>query len=560
MNFAEAPGIVSIQPEPGAQLSLDFLKRVIDDAPAGMLITRGPEHRVEYANRAFGGLCGLGSITVGRPVTQAVPDFAKEVSALLDRVYVTRHPASSSDQELALRGGGFRYVRCKAWPRPDVDDGIRGLVLLAQDVTPYAAARRCLEHLTDELRAVNERFVVASVREHESAEIAARQVAQISGLLANLSDGIIVVDDAGRLVLMNRVARDVLGPVADRLKSIDDLRQLNVMALDGTPIPFADRPLARALRGERVEMLECLLGRADGRRRRLSISASSIPSRRDDDGRRRAICVFRDVTELRRLEAIREASLERSRHSPTIGEMATGIAHDLRNLLNPLSLQLSVVGEALELGDTERGRRAIQQTRSVLHRAVEALARLDDFAARRPEAQTSPVDLAELAREAVLIAKPRLLPGMQRIVEELGPVEPIDGYASDIVRAIVNLICNAIDSIQGRGTVRLRSGADADGGWIEVGDDGSGMTPEVQRRAFEPFFTTKGKRGTGMGLVMVKECMDRHQGHAKVETTPGHGTRVRLWFPLSEAAEPVSEVRRARRVGSGTRKKQSTSR
>ena len=540
MNVAKIKGVVSTRPEPGAHLSKEFLLRLIEDAPAGILITRRRDHVVEFANRALGRLFGLTSIAPGRKVAVAMPGLGAEALALMNRVFATRS-ASSIDFEVRLRGGDVRVIRCKAWPRPDEDEDACGLVLLAQDVTPYAAARRGLEHLTDELRVVNERFVLASVRQHESAERAARQASQYTALLESLSDGVIVVDDTGRVLVVNQVAEKILGVEHDQLESVDDFRAVEIVKVDGTPLRFHERPLARALRGERVDAMECLIVQADGRRRHVTVSASSVPG--PDDGSHLAILVCRDISELRRTEALRDASFERSEALRTIGEMATGIAHDLSNLMNPLSLQLSVLGRVLEIGDTERGGRAIEETRGVLRRAVETLARLNSFATGRPPTHMSPVDLVALTREAMLIAKPRMGTGMSRVIEELEPAPHVTGYASDIVRALVNLMCNAIDATRGGGTITLRSGAEDGVGWVEVVDDGYGMTPEVRKKAFEPFFTTKGGLGMGMGLAMVKECMDRHQGRVEVDSAPGRGTRIGLCFRADAAPAPASGIR-----------------
>jgi two-component system NtrC family sensor kinase len=99
----------------------------------------------------------------------------------------------------------------------------------------------------------------------------------------------------------------------------------------------------------------------------------------------------------------------------------------------------------------------------------------------------------------------------------------------------VNLVFNSIDALATGGVIVLRTGAQDGGGWIEVADNGPGMTAEVQKRVFEPFFTTKAQ-GTGLGLAMVYAFVKRHDGRVTLDTKEGTGTSFRLWFPLS----PVS--------------------
>ncbi len=195
-------------------------------------------------------------------------------------------------------------------------------------------------------------------------------------------------------------------------------------------------------------------------------------------------------------------------------------------------LDTQLITRALEAHDTERGQRALADTRAILERALDALESLRDFAAHRAETRVGPVDSVALAREAMRIARPRMAAHrLSRVVEEFGETRLVDGQASDIVRALVNLVCNAIDATRTGGVITLRSGNDGEGAWIEVVDDGPGMPDDVRRHAFDAFFTTKGQHGTGMGLVMVKDCVDRHRGHVAVDSSPGRGTRIKLWFP-----------------------------
>jgi signal transduction histidine kinase len=215
-----------------------------------------------------------------------------------------------------------------------------------------------------------------------------------------------------------------------------------------------------------------------------------------------------------------------------LGQMAAGISHDLKNILNPLSLHLQFVARSLDRGQVDDAKESVGEMRQSLQRGVQTLERLRSFSRQSNDEKTERLPLDPLAREAVAIGKSRAASGsgrLPKIVEELGDPPPVNVIASEIVAALVNLVVNAIDA--GAGTITLRSGTEEGGSWVEVADDGPGMPPEVAKRVFEPFFTTKGEEGTGLGLAMVYATMQRHGGSVSVDTAPGKGTRFRFHFP-----------------------------
>lgn len=227
--------------------------------------------------------------------------------------------------------------------------------------------------------------------------------------------------------------------------------------------------------------------------------------------------------------------LARSEKLRALGQMAAGVSHDLKNILNPLSLHLQFIERALDRGKHAEAKESCGEMRQVLTRGVETLERLRDYSRQSKESKTELVDLDRLAREASEIARPRMAAVGGRGVKialELGAPQPVMAISGEVVSALVNLVVNAIDALAGKGgTVTLRSGERDGGSWVSVIDDGPGMPAEVEKRVFEPFFTTKGAEGTGLGLAMVYACMQRHGGAATLETSPGKGTRFTLWFP-----------------------------
>jgi signal transduction histidine kinase len=255
---------------------------------------------------------------------------------------------------------------------------------------------------------------------------------------------------------------------------------------------------------------------------------------------------FDDLRRAHERLAASQAMLVRSEKLRALGQMAAGIAHDLKNLLNPLSLQLDVIERAARRGDTTAINEKVQQAKAVIRRGTETIERLRYFSRQAPEQGLEAADLNRMAKEALELARPRSMTrdGSSTLVEQLGEVPPIAARPSEIVNAVLNLIVNALDAKPSGGTVIVRTAEGERGGAeIQVIDDGPGMTPEVLAHASEPFFTTKGDLGTGLGLAMVRSCMDRHRGHMTISSVPGQSTCVSLWFPRAGSAseEPAQD-------------------
>ncbi|CAN5855248.1 hypothetical protein BH11MYX2_BH11MYX2_26630 [soil metagenome] len=226
--------------------------------------------------------------------------------------------------------------------------------------------------------------------------------------------------------------------------------------------------------------------------------------------------------------------LTRTEQLRALGQMAAGVSHDLKNILNPLSLHLQVADRAIVRGDTDEARESIATMKQVLVRGVETVERLGVYSRQTKESETELIDLDRLAREATGIAKPRMAQAgrLLRIVEDLHAPPRVVAASGKVLSALVNLVVNAIDAAGSAGhAITLRSGESEGGSFVEIEDDGPGMPPEVEQRVFEPFFTTKGAEGTGLGLATVYATMQRYGGSVTLDTGPGCGTRFRLWFP-----------------------------
>jgi PAS domain S-box-containing protein len=227
-----------------------------------------------------------------------------------------------------------------------------------------------------------------------------------------------------------------------------------------------------------------------------------------------------------------------------LGQMASGVAHDINNALSPVGLYVESMLET-ETALSEGARRQLEIIRRAVEDVGHTISRMRDF--HRPrELAAAPVRLNELARQVLDLTKARWSDmAIERgvVIEtrtDFAPDLPeVAGVESEIREALINLIFNAVDALADGGTLTLRTAATDQSVRIEVLDDGAGMDAETRRRCLEPFFTTKGERGTGLGLAMVYGAVERHGGEIEIASAPGKGTCVTLTFP---AGAPAGEA------------------
>jgi signal transduction histidine kinase/ActR/RegA family two-component response regulator len=234
-----------------------------------------------------------------------------------------------------------------------------------------------------------------------------------------------------------------------------------------------------------------------------------------------------------------------------LGQMASGIAHDINNAISPISLYTDTLLER-EPQLSERARGYLVTIQRAIEDVAQTVARMREF--YRPREQQlvlARVALNRLIGEVLDLTRARWsdLPQQRGIVirqqTDLAPNLPeIMGAEGEIRDALTNLVFNAVDAMPEGGTLTLRSReASTEGGEpyrqvrVEVCDTGIGMSEETRRRCLEPFYTTKGERGTGLGLAMVYGMVQRHSAELEIESELGKGTTFRLLFPIFEAAD-----------------------
>jgi len=233
-----------------------------------------------------------------------------------------------------------------------------------------------------------------------------------------------------------------------------------------------------------------------------------------------------------------------------LGQMASGIAHDINNAISPVYLYTeSLLERETSLSDRARG--YLQTIQRAIGDVAQTVARMREFyREREAQLRLDRVDLNHALRQVVELTKPRWgdQPQQRGIMVDLQlqltePLPEIMGAEHEIRDALTNLIFNAVDAMPNGGPLILRTrtlASEGGGGRVllEVCDSGVGMDDDTRRRCLEPFYTTKGERGTGLGLAMVYGMIQRHSAEIQIESTLGKGTLVRLSFP-AEASSMV---------------------
>lgn len=234
-----------------------------------------------------------------------------------------------------------------------------------------------------------------------------------------------------------------------------------------------------------------------------------------------------------------------------LGQMASGIAHDINNAISPVSLYTESLLER-EPDLSPRARDYLTTIQRAIEDVAGTVARMREFyRPRETQLTLARIEVNRLVEQVLQLTQARWsnLPQQRGVFvelrKELSPVPlQIMGAEGELRDALTNLLFNAVDAMPDGGVLTVRT-AEVSGGedaWprveISVGDTGVGMDEETRRRCLEPFFTTKGERGTGLGLAMVYGAVQRHSAELGIDSEPGRGTVFRLSFAASTDTVP----------------------
>lgn len=297
--------------------------------------------------------------------------------------------------------------------------------------------------------------------------------------------------------------------------------------------------LIGALRGQSATGVEVRMPRKRGGHVRLLMNTASLLSADGDvEG---VIAIGRDLTEIRELER----RIIEAEKLATVGQLAAGVVHELNNPLTSISVYSEyLLKQAEELdekpSDTLKLRRIHDSANRILRFSRELLAY-----ARPSSEEPAPLSAATVIRRSLEFCDHLITQcGVHVTVRTPDDLPPMSGVASQLQQVLVNLVTNACHAMpEGAGRLRISAALTPnDELELRIADNGSGISPDHLSRVFEPFFSTKGEgHGTGLGLPIVRNIVERHSGTIDIESELGEGTTFVLRFPTHAASAREAE-------------------
>lgn len=370
------------------------------------------------------------------------------------------------------------------------------------------------------------------MRERLQAEQALRQSElKFRSLVEAAPDALVIVDESGRIVISNRMVTELLGYTHAELEG-QPVEMLIAPRLRGSHAAqralFNRSPRTRPMGSS----LELYARRKNGTELPVEISLSPL---RLETGAL-VTAVIRDLT-LRKREAAKAARLhtvqmEQAQHLATLGEVAAGLAHEIKNPLAGMAGALEILQEQCA-GEQREIMVEVQRQIGRIGRIVEDL--LHYARPRPPEFRQG--DLNATVRQAAHLAARTAAPRHVSVDFDAAKLPLVTHDEDQVQRMVLNLALNAAEAAPEGGTVAIRTALRGAGAAeIHVHDNGPGIPPDALTKIFRPFYTTKGGKGNGLGLPQSLRIAQMHGGSIEVSTSAGVGTTFTVRLPLEGPA------------------------
>jgi signal transduction histidine kinase len=383
----------------------------------------------------------------------------------------------------------------------------------------------------DELGTIAEKFNALSRRIKASRAQWETERGQFINIFRSITDAVLLLDGSGSVLFANAEAQGRLGLPAGGLA-------------EGKPLSLLlgrNSPLARMVdtayaAGTEVRDVALDLSN-DDEHSRLIVSIFSLGQGPEPPG---LLVVARDLESMRELENV----VDYSGRLVRLGGLISGVAHQIRNPLNAMNLQLELLSQDAARGaPIDQRLRAVRQEIERLARAVDALMRF-----MRPEQlKLAEVRVNELITE---VANQLVRPGIHVEIDLDPAVTPVRVDRALLAEALRNIIGNACEAMPNGGTLHVSTTLSRVSGFVEISiaDSGPGIPAEDLERIFNLYFTTK-KNGNGLGLPLALRAIDLHDGTMDVRSEVGAGTTVLIRLPLAREAVEMPQMQPLSRIG-----------
>jgi PAS domain S-box-containing protein len=359
-------------------------------------------------------------------------------------------------------------------------------------------------------------------------------------ILNSVADGIYGVDRSGNSTFVNRAMEEITGWQGEEIIGHNQHKILHHTRVDGSRHPAEECPVYATFRDNAPRFVEDdLFWKKDGTS--FPVDYTCTPIRAEDGAVIGSVVVFRDITERKETEEKtlqHQLQLAHVARLSTLGEMASGIAHELNQPLTSITMNARACVRMLDSsqGAVEACPDVMETIAAEAQRAGEVVRQIRHFI-RKDQPERRPVRVSDMVREVLLLIRADVRQAEVQVELELDPIaDRVLAQDIQIEQVMLNLVLNAIEAMaeMAPGVRRLVIGSELkspDMVEISVSDTGPGLSDEVSQRLFTPFVTTK-PQGLGLGLSISSGIIDAHDSTLKVKSRAGKGTTFSFTLPL----------------------------